>query len=196
MEWLLHLDRLQNLEQLGQYCLQCHRCHLRSGNSPVIFGEGNPQAKLMLVGEAPGAQEERLQRPFVGPAGVLLDKILEASHIHRQEVYITNVVKCRPSENRTPTEEEADLCFVYLARQIELIRPDLIVCLGALATKYLVQREATIGAVRGDVIIKGGIKIIPTYHPAALLYDENKKKPVWRDFLKIKSLLDGERPEA
>jgi DNA polymerase len=196
MEWLLHLDRLQNLEQLGQYCLQCHRCHLRSGNSPVVFGEGNPQAKLMLVGEAPGAQEERLQRPFVGPAGVLLDKILEASHIHRQEVYITNVVKCRPSENRTPTEEEADLCFVYLARQIELIRPDLIVCLGALATKYLVQREATIGAVRGDVIIKGGIKIIPTYHPAALLYDENKKKPVWRDFLKIKSLLDGERPEA
>jgi uracil-DNA glycosylase family 4 len=197
MEWLFQLDEKNDLEQLGQYCLQCHRCHLRSGNSPVVFGEGNPQAKLMLVGEAPGEQEARMQRPFVGPAGILLDKILKASHICREEVYLTNVVKCRPPANRTPTEEDADLCFVYLVRQIEMIQPDLIVCLGALATRYLVQREATVSAVRGNTFIKGGIKIIPTYHPAALLYDENKKKPVWRDFIKIKNILNkGQRPEA
>jgi uracil-DNA glycosylase family 4 len=164
MEWLFQLDEKNDLEQLGQYCLQCHRCHLRSGNSPVVFGEGNPQAKLMLVGEAPGEQEARMQRPFVGPAGILLDKILKASHICREEVYLTNVVKCRPPANRTPTEEDADLCFVYLVRQIEMIQPDLIVCLGALATRYLVQREATVSAVRGNTFIKGGIKIIPTYH--------------------------------
>lgn len=188
MEWLVQLDHINCLEQLNEYCLQCQRCHLRSGDSHVVFGEGDPQARMMLVGEAPGAEEERLQRPFVGAAGKLLNKILAASGFQREEVYITNVVKCRPPQNRTPTKEEADLCFVYLIRQIELIQPSLIVCLGALATQYLVRPEARVSAVRGDVFTKGGIRIVPTYHPAALLRDVNKKKAVWRDFLKIRKL--------
>lgn len=190
MEWLIQLDRLKNLEQLGDYCLQCQRCHLRSSDSHVVFGEGDPQATLMLVGEAPGAEEERLQRPFVGAAGKLLNKILAASGFRREEVYITNVVKCRPPQNRTPKREEADLCFVYLTRQIELMQPALIICLGALATRYLVHREAKVSVVRGDVFEKGGIQIVPTYHPAALLRDTSKKKPVWRDFQKIRELYD------
>lgn len=188
MEWLLQLDYLNNLDELERYCLQCRRCKLRNTSSRVVFGEGDSAAKLMLVGEAPGAEEEQQGRPFVGNAGKLLNKILTASGFRREEVYITNVVKCRPPGNRNPTKEEADCCFVYLARQIEFIQPSLIVCLGLLATRYLVHREASVSAVRGSLFTKGGIKIVPTYHPAALLHDASRKKPVWRDFKKIRKL--------
>jgi uracil-DNA glycosylase family 4 len=188
MEWLIHLDRLRNLDQLADYCVQCRRCKLRSTTSGVVFGEGSPAARLMLVGEAPGGEEERQGRPFVGNAGKLLNKILIASGFRREDLYITNVVKCRPPGNRTPIREEADCCFVYLARQIELIQPRMIVCLGLLATQYLVHNEAAVGAVRGKVFEKGGIQIVPTYHPAALLHDAGKKKPVWQDFIKIREL--------
>jgi uracil-DNA glycosylase family 4 len=187
MDWFIQLDRIKDLEQLKQYCLQCQSCKL-GNNSTVVFGEGNPTARLMLVGEAPGSEEERQQRPFVGAAGKLLNKILTASGIHREEIYITNIVKCRPPQNRDPQKEEADRCFVYLARQIELIQPKLIVCLGSLATKYLVHQGAKVTSVRGEVFVKGGISIIPTYHPAALLRDASKKKPVWKDFQMIYSL--------
>jgi DNA polymerase len=194
MEWPIQLDRVKNMEQLKDYCLQCRWCSLRSGAANVVFGEGDSQTKLMLVGEAPGAEEDRLQRPFVGEAGKLLDKILTASGFRREEVYITNVVKCRPPHNRTPQKEEADSCFVYLIRQIEFIHPSLIVCLGALATKYLVHPEARVTEVRGDVFHKGGMRIVPTYHPAALLRDAGKKKPVWSDFQKIRDLYLEEKP--
>jgi len=187
MEWFIELDQVKDLEQLKQYCLQCRDCDLGKNGSNVVFGEGNPAASLMLVGEAPGAEEDRLQRPFVGAAGQLLDKILKAVGIVREEIYITNIVKCRPPQNRFPKKEESDRCFVYLARQIELIQPKLIVCLGSLATRYLVHQEASVTAVRGEVFVKGGIRIIPTYHPAALLRDASKKKPVWKDFQLIYS---------
>lgn len=188
MEWQLQLDRIDNLDELAGYCIQCRRCKLRSTTERIVFAEGDQAAGLMLVGEAPGAEEERQGRPFVGSAGNLLNKILSASGFQRKEVYITNVVKCRPPGNRTPTKGEADCCFVYLVRQIELIQPRLIVCLGLLATRYLVQSEATVSAVRGNVYKKGGIQIVPTYHPAALLRDASRKKPVWRDFQKIRDL--------
>jgi len=113
MEWFAELDQVNDLEELKQYCLQCRDCDLGKNGSHVVFGEGNPAAKLMLVGEAPGAEEDRLRRPFVGAAGQLLDKILKAAGIMREEVYITNVVKCRPPQNRFPKKEESDRCFVY-----------------------------------------------------------------------------------
>lgn len=188
MDWLIQLDQLNKIQELMELCLQCRRCGLRDTCSNVVFGDGDPEAQLMLVGEAPGQEEEKQGRPFVGPAGKLLDNILNAAGFRREDVYITNVVKCRPPKNRIPKQEEADLCSAYLTRQIELIQPRLIVCLGALATKYLVHHDAKVTAVRGDVFVKGGIQIIPTYHPAALLRDNNKKKPVWRDFQKIRDL--------
>lgn len=188
MNWLPELDLYDDLKQLRDFCLQCHRCSLRETCRGVVFGEGNPHALLMLVGEAPGADEDRLGRPFVGAAGQLLNKILDAVGFTREEVYITNVVKCRPPGNRLPKKEEADSCFPYLVRQIELIQPRLIVCLGALATQYLVHQQAKITLVRGKVFQKGRTKIIPTFHPAALLRDASKKKPVWQDFKLIREL--------
>lgn len=190
MKWLPQLDRCDDVQQLKELCLQCRYCKLRGNCRGVVFGEGNQNADLMFVGEAPGADEDRLGRPFVGTAGQLLDKILATAGFTREEVYITNIAKCRPPGNRLPKREEADTCFPYLVRQIEIIQPRLIVCLGTLATQYLVHREAKVTLVRGQVFEKGGIKIIPTYHPAALLRDVSKKKPVWQDFKKIKELYD------
>ncbi len=188
MDWLPELDNCNNLQELKEFCLQCRSCGLRENVKGVVFGEGNENSNLMFVGEAPGADEDRLGRPFVGAAGKLLDKIFSAAGIVREDVYITNIAKCRPPGNRVPKKEEAESCFPYLVRQIELIQPRLIVCLGTLATQFLVHREARVTAVRGQVFEKGGIKIIPTYHPAALLRDPNKKKAVWQDFKKIKEL--------
>ncbi len=188
MDWLPQLDRCDDLQQLKEVCLQCRRCGLRENARGVVFGEGDARAKIMFVGEAPGADEDRLGRPFVGAAGQLLDKILAAAGLDRKKVYITNVAKCRPPGNRLPKKEEAEACFPYLIRQIELIQPRLIVCLGTLATQYLVYREARVTVLRGQIFEKGGIKIIPTYHPAALLRDPAKKKLVWQDFQRIREL--------
>lgn len=193
MDWLPQLDRCQNLTELQELCLECRRCALRENVNGVVFGEGNEQAKLLFVGEGPGADEDRLGRPFVGAAGKLLDRIMESVEFKRQEVYIANIAKCRPPGNRVPKKEEAEACLPYLVRQIELIRPQLIVCLGSLATQYLVHKSAKVTTVRGQVYEKGGIKIIPTYHPAALLRDVNKKRLVWQDFKLIRELYDQQQ---
>ena len=190
MKWLPLLDQYDDLASLQQYCLQCQCCSLRSNARGVVFGDGSPDARLMFVGEAPGAEEDRLGKPFVGAAGQLLEKIMGSVGLQRGEVFIANIVKCRPPGNRIPKKDEVEACFVYLVRQIELIQPRLIVCLGALSTQYLVHNDAKITVVRGNVFEKGGIKIIPTFHPAAILRDANKKKPVWEDFKKIKELYD------
>jgi DNA polymerase len=192
MEWLPLLDQFNSLASLEQHCLQCHDCSLRDNAHGVVFGDGTPDARLMFVGEAPGADEDRLGKPFVGAAGQLLEKIMGSVGLERGNVYITNICKCRPPGNRLPKKEEADRCFLYLVRQIELIQPRLIVCLGALSTKYLIHPDAGITAVRGKIYEKGGIKIVPTFHPAALLRDASKKKPVWEDFKKIRELYDQE----
>jgi DNA polymerase len=192
VKWLPLLDQYDDLANLQQYCLQCHRCSLRDNAHGVVFGDGAPDARLMFVGEAPGADEDRLGKPFVGAAGQLLEKIMESVGLQRSDVFITNINKCRPPGNRTPKKDEAEACFVYLVRQIELIQPRLIVCLGALSTQCLIHNDARITQVRGMVYDKGGIKIIPTFHPAAILRDASKKKPVWEDFKKIKELYDQE----
>ena len=174
-----------SMEHLKETCLGCNKCGLRSGARQVVFGEGNLSAELMFVGEGPGKQEDEQGQPFVGAAGTLLDKIFEAAGIERKEVFIGNVVKCRPPNNRFPTAEEVSACKGYLEAQIGFIMPSIIVCLGALATKTLINPEARITRIRGQWFEINGIKIMPTYHPAALLRDPSKKRPVWEDFKRL-----------
>jgi len=175
----------QALRELEEKTASCRRCKLREGCSQVVFGEGDPDALLMLVGEGPGRDEDRLGRPFVGRAGKLLDKILEAAGFQRKEVYIANVVKCRPPQNRNPLPEEINACYSHLQEQIKIIRPKIIVCLGAMSAKTLVDPRAQISKIRGKWVERQGIGIMPTFHPAALLRDPQKKKLVWQDFQQV-----------
>lgn len=182
------LSGIDTLEDLRGASLGCSRCVLRPGCSGVVFGEGNPRARLMLIGEGPGADEDREGRPFVGRAGQLLDKILEAIQLERfAHTYIANVVKCRPPGNRAPRPEETGQCLPWLYRQIELVSPSIIVLLGSTALQNLIDPQAKITQMRGQWLTsKSGIKIMPTYHPAALLRDPKKKRPVWEDFQKVR----------
>ncbi|GAV25588.1 DNA polymerase [Carboxydothermus islandicus] len=179
---------MEELKALREEALACQRCNLRAHAQRVVFGEGNEKALLMLVGEGPGAEEDRQGRPFVGAAGELLNKILDAAGISREEVYIGNVVKCRPPNNRVPTKEEVAACRTFLDRQIELIKPKIIVCLGATAAQALIGPEVRITKIRGIWHEKGEKKIMPTFHPAALLRDPTKKRPAWEDFQKVRDL--------
>lgn len=183
-----NLSEINSFAELKDLTLQCARCALRDGCSRVVFGEGNPNARLMLIGEGPGADEDRLGRPFVGKAGQLLDKILEAVGLERfAHTYIANVVKCRPPGNRTPRPEEVQACLPWLYRQIELVSPGIIVLLGNSALRSLVDPDASITPMRGQWLVsKSGIKIMPTFHPSALLRDSGKKRPVWEDFQKVR----------
>lgn len=177
----------QTLEELKNSIAGCQKCNLAGNRTNVVFGEGNPLALLMFIGEGPGADEDRLGRPFVGAAGQLLDRILVACGITRGEVYIANIVKCRPPGNRVPLREEAEACLPYLRRQIELIKPRIIVLLGSTALQYLVGSEARITKMRGQWLDQPfGARVMPTYHPAALLRDPGKKRPAWEDFQKIR----------
>lgn len=166
-------------------CLKCQRCGLHRNANRVVFGEGNSNAKIMLVGEAPGAEEDRLGRPFVGKAGQLLNKILAAYDLTRKDVYITNVVKCRPPKNRIPTKQEIKACLPFLEKQIEIINPFIIVCLGSTAARTLIRSDFSITRERGKWHKDNGRLIMPTFHPAALLRDVKKKRPVWQDFQQI-----------
>ncbi len=183
-----NLSEINSLAELKDLTVRCARCALRDGCSRVVFGEGNPNARLMLIGEGPGADEDRLGRPFVGRAGQLLDKILEAISLERSaHTYIANVVKCRPPGNRAPRPEEAQACLPWLYRQIELVSPGIIVLLGNSALRNLVDPDASITPMRGQWLVsKSGIKIMPTFHPSALLRDSGKKRPVWEDFQKVR----------
>ncbi len=173
------------LEELKEKCLACHKCELRKGCKQVVFDDGNPDALIMLIGEAPGSDEDNQGIPFVGSAGQLLNRILLAVNIRREEVYITNIVKCRPLKNRLPTNEEVNHCLPYLKKQIEIINPAIIVCLGSLSTRTLIDDNAKITKVRGNWYHIDSKLYMPTFHPAALLRDVNKKRPVWEDFRSI-----------
>ncbi len=168
----------------------CTRCGLCAGRTNLVFGVGDPHARLMFVGEAPGAEEDRLGEPFVGRSGQLLDKIIGAMGLSRATVYIANIIKCRPPDNRAPLPTEALICRPFLLQQIAVIKPAVIVCLGSTAVKYLFDDESIkISQVRGIFREWNGVHVMPTYHPAFLLRNPAMKKPVWDDMRKVMSLL-------
>jgi uracil-DNA glycosylase family 4 len=159
----------------------CTKCRLAQSRNKFVFGSGNPNADLMLVGEGPGREEDLQGKPFVGAAGHLLDKMLAAIHFNRDEIFITNMVKCRPPENRDPLPDEIETCKPYLFEQIRLIRPKIILALGRVAGQALLETKSTLGQLRGRVHDWKGIKLMVTYHPAALLRYQQYKKPTWED---------------
>jgi uracil-DNA glycosylase family 4 len=170
--------------------LGCHLCELAKTRTNVVFGEGNENARVMFVGEGPGETEDKSGRPFVGKAGELLTKMIEnAIGIKREETYIANIVKCRPPNNRVPAPSEVASCKPYLEKQIELIKPELIVALGATALNSLLGQNHSIMKVRGTVMEYKGAKLIPTFHPSFLLRNPSAKKEAYADMLLIKSLL-------
>jgi uracil-DNA glycosylase family 4 len=168
----------------------CRRCGLYEGRKNIVFGSGNPQARLVLVGEGPGYEEDLQGRPFVGPAGQLLTKILRAIDLTRDDVYICNIVKCRPPGNRNPERQEIECCLPFLRRQICAIRPKLICALGNIAAQTLLETDMPISRLRGDFHKYGDIPLMPTYHPAFLLRNPEKKRDVWQDVQKIRAAYD------
>ncbi len=182
------MSKAKELEELKAEALQCQLCELRSGCSQVVFGEGSPEAGIMLIGEGPGREEDKIGKPFVGRAGQLLDKILEACGFERSKhVYIANIVKCRPPQNRVPTPLERAACKPYLLRQIEIIEPKIIILLGATALQGFLDPQAKISQVRGQWQTWQNIQVMPTYHPAALLRNSGLKRPTWEDFKNVVS---------
>jgi DNA polymerase len=178
------------LESIRTDIGDCRRCKLCEKRTNIVFGEGNPEAKLMFIGEGPGEQEDLQARPFVGKAGQLLDKIIEAMGYKRADVYIANVVKCRPPNNRTPEFDESDVCKQFLFRQLDIIKPKVIVALGGTALKCLIDPEAKISRLRGKFTDYRGVKLMPTFHPAFLLRNPDAKKDVWEDMKKVKAELE------
>ena len=171
----------------------CTRCKLHAqGRQQIVFGVGNPDADLMFVGEAPGADEDIQGFPFVGRAGQLLTKIIEAIDLKREDVYIANVIKCRPPENRNPEPDEVETCEPFLFRQIDVIKPKVIVALGTFAAKTLLRTQDPISRLRGRVYDYRGAKLIPTFHPAFLLRSPERKRDVWEDMKKVRALLQGD----
>ena len=184
-------ERKTRWEELEQKCKACSKCPLCETRTNVVFGSGNMNARLMFVGEAPGEQEDLSGIPFVGRAGKLLDKFLYAVDIDREDVYIANMLKCRPPKNRDPKEEEQDLCIEYLREQVRLIQPKIIVCLGRISAKRLIKEDFMITKEHGIFYEKGGMTICAVYHPSALLRDPRKKEDMLIDMQKIKAKLDG-----
>jgi DNA polymerase len=172
-------------EDLGE----CTRCKLHSTRHKIVFGDGNPKAELIFVGEGPGADEDAQGLPFVGRAGKLLTQMIEAMGLQRKDVYICNVVKCRPPENRQPEEDEVSTCSPFLLRQIDVIAPKVIVCLGAVAAKTLLQTNRGISQFRGEWLEFRGRKLLATYHPAYLLRNPPAKSEVWKDLQKVMAVL-------
>ncbi len=185
----------RDLESLRALALACARCRLRDGCRGVVFGEGPERPEVVLVGEGPGAVEDEQGRPFVGPAGQLLDKILAAAGFRRDEVYITNVVMCRPPGNRTPLPDEVAACYPWLVHKLRLLRPRVIVALGAAAAQTLLGPAVRISRARGAWFEREGVKMLPTFHPAALLRDPSKKYAVWTDFQALRRMVDQLRAE-
>lgn len=172
-------------EDLGE----CTRCKLHKHRHTIVFGDGNPKAELVFVGEGPGADEDAQGLPFVGRAGKLLTQMIEAMGLQRKDVYICNVVKCRPPENRTPEEDEVSTCSPFLLRQLDVIAPKVIVCLGAVAAKTLLKTNRGISHFRGQWLDYRSSKLMATYHPAYLLRNPNAKPEVWKDLQKVMAVL-------
>ena len=185
-------ERSQSLAQLRKELGECSRCKLHSTRTHLVYGVGNPSADLMFVGEAPGRDEDQQGIPFVGRAGQLLTKIIEAIDLNRDDVYIANVIKCRPPNNRNPEPDEIQTCQPFLFGQIDVIQPKVIVALGAFAVRTLLQSEEAISRLRGRVFDYRGAKLVPTFHPAYLLRSPDKKREVWEDMKRVRSMLREE----
>jgi uracil-DNA glycosylase family 4 len=190
---------ITRLSQLKNEVAACTRCGLCKTRTHAVFGEGSPRARLMFIGEGPGRDEDLLGRPFVGAAGLLLDKMMLSIGLNRNTVYIANIVKCRPPGNRDPKPDEALSCIGYLRAQVAIIRPKILVCLGRVAAQHILGPDIRITRDRGVWREVKGFWILPTYHPAALLRNEALKKDAWRDLLAIRAKYDaiceGERHE-
>jgi DNA polymerase len=196
-------DAAAELEKIADEVRQCRKCDLGSLRTNAVPGEGNPKARILFVGEGPGADEDAQGRPFVGRAGKLLDKIIAACGLKRSDVFIANIVKCRPPENREPRADEIINCFPYLQRQIEIINPEIIVALGAPAARTLLNTNKSIGQLRGQFyeyyagLGRPPTKLMATYHTAYLLrnYSEENRRRVWEDMKKVLTELDLPIPE-
>lgn len=181
------------LHSLEEQCLSCDKCALCSGRHNVVFGVGNENARVMFVGEGPGEQEDLQGEPFVGKSGQLLDMYLSLVDLDRKEnIYIANIVKCRPPMNRDPKPEEQDICINYLREQVRLIKPRIIVCLGRIAAQKLISPDFRVTAQHGEFIEKGGILFMGTFHPSALLRQESNKPLALEDFQRLRDKIKEE----
>lgn len=188
MPELSKTDRLNKIEEGMQ---KCNSCAISKSRIHLVFGTGNPDARLMFIGEAPGRDEDLQGKPFVGRAGQLLTKIIESIGLKREEVYIANILKCRPPNNREPEPDEISSCEQFLTLQIETIKPEIICALGRIAAQALLKTKAPISKLRGNFFSYQNIKFIPTFHPAYLLRNPDDKVVVWEDMKKIKKMLDN-----
>lgn len=187
-------EKAASLDELEKLICDCTKCRLHSGRNKFVFGTGNPNADVLVIGEGPGAEEDKQGLPFVGRAGKLLTDMLKAIKFEREAVYIGNVVKCRPPENRTPLPDEMEMCMPYLKKQVELLKPRLILCLGLTAAKGLLKKRDSLGELRKSIFDYEGAKVIVTYHPAALLRNPHWKKDCWEDLKKFRKLYEvGEK---
>lgn len=179
------MDHIHSLDVLQEFIGECTRCKLCEKRKHVVFGEGNAKAKLMFVGEGPGAEEDEQNRPFVGRSGKLLTKMIEAMGLTREQVYIANVVKCRPPNNRNPEPDEVETCIPFLMKQIEIIKPKVIVCLGKYAAQEVLKTQIPISKMRGRFQEVNGVQVMPTFHPAYLLRNPPMKKFAWEDLQQV-----------
>lgn len=188
----INIEHVKSLQELNDLIKDCKNCDLGKGRINLVFGKGNPKAKLMIIGEAPGQDEDLKGEPFVGRAGQLLTKILAAINFSREEVYIANICKCRPPGNRKPNGAEVFACERYLQKQIELISPNFILLLGLTAADTLFKKTHKMSEIRGKILYYNGIKTLITYHPSALLRNPNWKKDTWVDVQLLRKLYDEE----
>ncbi len=180
---------VMTLEEVRKELGDCKRCKLHRTRRTIVFGEGNEKATLMFIGEGPGYDEDVQGRPFVGKAGQLLTKIIESIKLRREEVYIANIVKCRPPQNRNPEPDEIQGCNLFLMKQIRVIQPRIICALGTFSAQTLLKTDTKISDLRGKLFDLEGIQVIPTYHPAFLLRNPERKREVWEDMKKIAELI-------
>jgi DNA polymerase len=182
--------KVYSLSELEAIVKRCNRCSLAKTRTNAVFGEGSEENKIMFIGEGPGYHEDKIGRPFVGKSGELFDKMIKAIDLTRENIYIANIIKCRPPNNRNPLEEESKQCIEFLRWQVKIVNPDIIVCLGAVAAKNIIEKDFKITKNRGIWYERGKFNIIATYHPAAILRDNSKKKEVWEDLKSIKKMYD------
>jgi len=199
----LHLpgsDPRADLAELNREILQCRRCRLHESKTHYVPGEGSNRPDILFIGEGPGETEDQFGRPFIGKAGQLLDKIIQKMGLKREDVFIGNVVKCRPPNNREPLKDEVETCLPYLLRQIAILRPKVIVCLGKVALNNLLGTSHSMGRIRGQFLSFNGTPILPTYHPAYILHKKDKEEiskakwEVWEDMQKVLAFIHPQRP--